>query len=210
MNYRDGAGREIDPYEVPSAKKNRGMDTFPMVLAAGVPKSIGVQGDYIHILTAPVDDLTARFDSGRANRVFQGHGFRRYYDSVEFESATGQTILVQLGFGSVQDARATANVNVTTNIAPGNTVDDGGRVSCVALTATQLLAADTDRLYANITNPSTNTLTMYIGSAGVDDTKGTPLEPGTTLPFPTTGAIFAYNAHAVTAEYLFAASIKEV
>lgn len=186
------------------------MTPLRMTLAAGVPKQFTIAGDYFHVLTAPVDDLTVRFDNGEPVPVYKGVGFRRYYAELELESATGQAIVVLAGFGSVADGRANANVNVSTTIAPGNTNDDGGDVSCTHAAATQLLAADDDRLYALIANPSSNTITMRIGSSGVDGTSGVPLEPGTTLPYPSTAAIYAYNPDPDDDETLSAASIKRV
>lgn len=196
--------------ELPPTRRNRGMLQIATTLQAGVPQRFGVSGDYFHVLTAPVNDLRIRFDDSKQMDGFEGVGARVYYESVEVESATGQAIKILVGFGSVFDGRATSNVNVSATVAPGNTSDNGGDVSCLASAATQLLAADADRLYALIHNPSTNTLTMRIGSSAVAAATGIPLEPGTTLPYPSTGAVYAYNPHASTAETLSAAAVKRV
>ena len=193
------------------APRERGMTPLVITLAAGVPRAFNVAGDWFHVQTAPVADLVVRFDDGEPVRLDQGMGLRRYYQRVELESATGQAVRVLVGFGSVVDGRASVTgLTLNTQIAPGNTLNDGGKVSCTAEAATQLLAADSDRLYALIKNPSTNTLTMYIGSSSVDADSGVPLEPGETLPIATTAAIYAYNASPDTAENLWAASIQEV
>lgn len=191
------------------APRQRGMTPLRFTLAAGVPKSWPINGDYFHVLTAPVDDLIVRFDSGEPVPVFKGLGFRRYYRDVQLESATGQAVVVLVGFGTVADARASANVDVTANVQPGNTLNNGGDVSCAAGAATQLLAADADRLYALIKNVSSNTVTVRIGNATVAAATGCPLEPGETLPIATTAAIYAWNpdAGAVT---INAASVSEV
>jgi len=186
------------------------MTPIRCLLAAGVAQRFVVSGDYIHVLTAPVDDLVVRFDNGEPVPMYKGLGFRRYYSEIELESPTGQSVVLLAGFGSVADARAEANVAVTTNIAPGNTINNGADVLCAHGAATLLLAADPDRLYALIGNPSSNTLTMRIGSAAVAAATGVPLEPGTILPYATTAAIYAYNADAALDETLSAASIKEV
>ncbi len=200
----------VDAYETPTARKNRGMTQLTVTLGAGIPQRFELTGDYFHVYTAPVNDLMVRFDDGKKAQMQESVGKRIYYSEFELSSATGQSVVVEYGFGSVFDGRASANVNVTTSLQPGNTINDGGKVSCVHNVATQLLAADPDRLYANITNLSSNTLTMYIGTSSVDATRGTPLEPGTTLPFPTTAAIYAFNADVAVDQYLYAASIKQV
>lgn len=199
----------VEAYEVPTVRKNRGMISMRLTLAAGVAQQVGVAGDYFHVLTAPVNDLQARFDEDKQTPVYEGVGFRRYYDRIELESATGQTVVVLVGFGSVADGRASANVNVSATVEPGNTNDDGGDVACPAGGPTLLAAADPDRLYALIANPSANTESFRIGSGGVGATSGALLEPGTTLPYPSTAAIYAYNTGS-TEESLSVASIKRV
>jgi len=190
-----------------SAARNRGMISMDMTLAAGVPQRIALSGDYFHVLTAPVNDMTVRFDDGKKTPARQGVGFRVYYDAVELESATGQAITVLVGFGSVQDGRSSAVVSATVNIAPGATINDGGDVSCPNGGATLLLAADANRLYALIANNSSNTITVRIGTAGVGAATGTPLEPGQTLPLATTAAIYAYNGGG-SAVTISASSVK--
>lgn len=201
-NVADEPGREI-------VHAKRGLTPFATTLAAGVAKRHQIPGDWIQIKSAPVDDLYVRFDDGERILMSEGDGMRRYYQTVEFESATGQAITVWLGFGNATASRATANVNVASTVEPGNTGDNGGDVSCLAGAATQLLAADTDRVYAVIVNPSTNSVTLRIGTAAVDATSGIPLEPGQTLPYASTSAVFAWNPSggAVT---LSAAAVKRV
>lgn len=178
-------------------------------LAANVPQRFQVPGDWVAAITAPVNDLTARFDSSEPVPLPQGLGFRRYYSEIELESATGQTVVVLCGYGSVSDSRAnlTASLSVTTE--PGNTIGDGGDVATVSGAATLLLAVDLLRLHAIIVNPSTNTATVRIGSATVGAASGVPIEPGETLTYEMTGAIYAYQASggAVT---ISAASVRGV
>lgn len=192
------------------APRQRGMTPVRVTLAAGIPKRFDYDGDYFHVLTAPVDDLEVRFDDGEPVPARESVGFRRYYRSIELSSATGQAVLCFVGFGSVSDGRASANVSTTVNISPGNTLNDGGDVVCPAVTATQLLAADPDRLYALLKNGSANTITVRIGTADVGAADGTPLEPGETLPLATTAAIYAYNPHATDDVTISASSVAEV
>lgn len=176
--------------------RQRGMTPLRVNLSAGVPLRWDVEGDWVACITAPagVTDLTARFDQSEKVPLPAGLGFRRYYRTVELESATGGAFVVLAGFGSVADARATVNATVNTTIAPGATLFDGGDVSCASGAATQLLALDATRSYAIITNPSTNTVTVRVGTSAVAATTGTPLEPGVSLPISTTAAIYAFQA----------------
>jgi hypothetical protein len=192
-----------------SGKRQRGMTPLRAVLAAGVPRPWDISGDYFHVKTAPVDDLIVRFDDGEPVPLSAGMGMRRYYDRVTIESATGQTVVVFAGFGTMADARATANVNVTATVEAGNTINNGGDVNVTAGNTVQLLAADADRVYALLKNVSTNTLSVRIGSATVGAADGLPLEPGETLPYASTAAIYAHNANGSDVT-INASSIKQV
>lgn len=178
------------------APRQRGMTPIRVTLAAGVPQRFLLEGDWVACITSPlnVTDLTARFDQSEAVPLPAGLGFRRYYREVELQSATGGAFVVLAGFGSVSDARATANVSVLASLAAGTSLFDGGDVACTSGAATLLLALDATRSYAIISNPSTNTVTLRIGTSGVGAASGTPLEPGCTLPLSTTAAIYAYQA----------------
>jgi hypothetical protein len=191
------------------APRDRGMTPIRVTLTAGVEQRFGINGDYVHVITAPVTDLQVRFDDGELVPMYEGVGFRRYYREISLYSATGQSVIVLAGFGSVFDGRATANVNVTATVAAGNTLNNGGDVSALAGAATQLLAADASRTYALICNVSTNTLTVRIGSSAVAAATGVPLEPGETLALATTAAIYAYNAGG-SAVTINAASVRQV
>ena len=188
-------------------KRQRGMTPMRAAIPAAGSLPFFVSGDYLHVYDAPVNDLVVRFDDGEPVALRQGLGLRRYYDKVTLESATGQVATVLVGFGSVADARATANVNVTANVTPGANFSNGGDVACGAGAATLLLAADAARLYALIGNASTNTITVRIGTAAVAAASGIPLEPGTTLPVAFTGAIYAWNPGGVPVT-INAASVK--
>ncbi len=178
------------------APKQRGMTPIRVTLAAGVPQRWNIPGDWIACVTAPVSvtDLNARFDDSEKVPLPAGLGFRRYYNTVELESAVGGAFVVLAGFGSVADARATVNATVNTTIAPGASLFDGGDVATASGAATQLLAADATRSYATIMNPSTNTVTVRVGTATVGAANGTPLEPGCTLQVSSIAAIYAYQA----------------
>lgn len=176
-----------------SERRNRGMTPLRVTLAAGAPRSWEVAGDWFHVKSAPVDDLIVRFDDGEPVPLTAGMGLRRFYSKVTLESPTGQAVVAFAGFGSVTDARATANVSVTTNIAPGNTLDDGGDVDVPDSSVTLLAAADPDRLYLNVDVPSDAAGPVRVGTGTVGAASGRRIEPGTSVPIATTAAVYAYH-----------------
>lgn len=200
MNQSDSYG---------NAPRQNGMRPIRVTLAAGVPQRFQIAGDWVAAITAPVNDLTARFDNSEKVPLPQGLGFRRYYGEIELESATGQTVVILAGYGSVSDSRANVTATLNVNIAPGNTIDDGADVATVSGAATVLLPVDLTRLHAIITNPSINIATVRIGSASVTASKGIPLEPGETLTYDMTGAIYAFQASGA-AVTISAAAVRSV
>jgi len=193
------------------APRKRGMTPIRVTLTAGVPARWDIEGDWIACITEPngVNDLTIRFDQSEKVPLPAGLGFRRYYRTIELESAIGGAFVVLAGFGSVADARATSNVSVTATIAAGNTLDNGGDVTVANGAGSLLLAQDPLRNYASITSPSTNTGTVRIGNVGVGSNTGIPLEPGQTLSIGTTAAIYVRNDSGAS-QTLSAASVREV
>lgn len=185
------------------------MRPYTFAIPAGGTYQVQLKGSYIHVLTAPVNDLFVRFDSGEPCPFYQGVGTARRYETVEFSSATGQTITVYLGDGEMRDARANANVNVSATVEPGNTFDVGGDVSVPSGAATLIDAVDLTRKYALICNPSSSTATFRIGPATVGATSGALLEPGTTLPIATTSPIYAFQ-NSGSAATLSIANIRKV
>jgi len=193
-----------------SPNRKRGMTPYTFTLAAGVERTWEVDFDYFHVLKAPVNDLNVRFDDSAPVGLYEGVGLRIYGSRFTLVSATGQTVTVLVGFGHVFDGRSSANVNVTANIAPGNTFDDGADVSCVHAARTQLLAQDTTRLYALISNASANTIIVRVGNVTVAAGTGTPLETGQTLPVATTAALYAWNPDPPVDVTINAASVRQV
>lgn len=192
------------------APRKRGMTPQRVSLAAGTPRYWDIEGDYFHVYKAPVADLIVRFDDGEPVPVEQGVGFRRYYKRITLESATGQVVIVYAGFGSVADGRASVTgLTLNTQIAPGNTFDDGGDVAVPDSAATLLIAADPDRLYANIDVPSDAAGAIRVGTVGVALTSGRRIEPGTSVPIATTAALYAYHENGVDVTVSVSA-VKEV
>ncbi len=74
---------------------------------------------------------------------------------------------------------------------------------------TLLLAAAPTRLYALITLPSDAVGPIRVGTAAVDGTHGTLIEPGMSVPIATTAALYAYQANG-SAVTVVCASVREV
>jgi hypothetical protein len=180
--------------EIQSSRNKRGLAPFNVTLAPGVPRGFDVEGDWFHVVTADVQDLIVRFDSGAATPIWEGIALRTYYSHFDLESATGQTVLVYAGFGTSIDGRASANVNVNSTYAPANQHVAAAPKTCTAGGRTQLALADTGRKTLRLMLPSSASGNLYIGDVAVDATaRGGLLEPGMCDYFPSEAAVYAWN-----------------
>jgi hypothetical protein len=170
------------------------MQPFNLTLLAGIPVSVNVEGDYCHVLTAPLGaGLWLRFDEGKSANYYEGVGLRTLYDRVEMMSLADQDVVVLLGFGSVFDARATANLNVNSTIEPSNILLDHPQVTVPAGASIVLVAAASSRKELRIALKSTEPGGLYIGSASVATGTGGWIEPGQFDYLSIEAALWAFN-----------------
>lgn len=177
----------VDANEISPVKRPRGMTAITVTLPAGVPQRFNVSGDYFHVLSAPGGDLVAKFDDAKTMPAYQALGVRVYYDVIELSSASGQTVTVLVGFGSVFDGR-------TSTDSPPNQLPATPKVSCANGARTLLAAADASRVSLRITLESTAAGSVWYGGSTVGvGAEGALLEPGVTDFIDTTAAIYVWN-----------------
>jgi hypothetical protein len=185
--------------EIQSSRNKRGLSPFNVTLAAGIERGFDVEGDWLHVVTANVQDLMVRFDDGALTPIWEGIALRTYYSRFALLSATGQTVLVYAGFGHSIDGRASANVNVNSTVEPANQHVAAPRKSCTAGARTQLAIASINRKFLRITVPSDAAGPLYVGDVAVSAANhGGFIEPGMTDYFPSEVAVYAWNPHATT------------
>ena len=93
--------------------------------------------------------------------------------------------------GSAADRNEGLIIDVVQSKA--GTFDSIADVSIAATSTDEVLAADSTRREAIITNLSGNVETLRVGDSGAGATNGTPLSPGSTLILATTAVIHAHN-----------------
>jgi hypothetical protein len=170
------------------------MQPFNVSLTANVPVSENVQGDYFHILTAPLAaGLWVRFDEGRQANYYEGIGLRTLYDRVELLSLADQNVVVLLGFGSVFDARATANLNINSTVEPANLLTSIPQVSVPAGGSILLAAASASCKELRVALKSTEPGGLYIGDPSVASGTGGWIEPGQFDYLSLETALWAFN-----------------
>jgi hypothetical protein len=172
----------------------RGMAPYSATLGAGGSARWQVAGNWFQVTSSPVNDLIVRFDSGQPIPLMQGQGMSISYSEFSISSATGQAVTVFAGYGQMSDSRANLVATFNVTVGAGASIDDGADVATVSGSASLLLPVDLTRKTAIICNPTTNTVSVRVGSSSVGAAKGVILEPGESLEYPTTAAIYAYQA----------------
>lgn len=172
---------------------------YRFALAAGVPVTIGVTGDYWQVMKAS-DEVTIQFDEGDKIGRAQGTGGPAKYSKVTITSATDQTTVV-LALGLIAgktpyDSRATfsGTLNVSTNLP---TVQQPITDVTIAAGASALLAAaDSTRTALVVRMPDDAAGDIRLGDSSVAVNKGLRAGAGDAASISGGAAIYAYNASA--------------
>lgn len=172
------------------------MRTFELTFAGGETLKVP-GGRYFRILSADADLTVVIMDNaasevGRASGVRGGFAYRRElgFDQVQITSASAQTIKVATSKDAeIEYDRSSGDVSV---IAPTG-LSDVADVALAATATTLIAAANSTRREIIITNLSTDTQTLRIGTINAGAARGTPLAPGATLILSTTAAVYGYN-----------------
>lgn len=170
---------------------------YVFTLAAGVPQSIRVVGDYFQIIQS-AGKVGLSFDDAPALTRSQGQGGPASYSAVTLSSATAQTVTVSLGQlnGSAPpyDNSLTSfggTVNVLNSVSDQcNPLAD---VAVPSAGSAVLAAASATRRSLVIKLPGTAANAIRIGDATVGAAKGVMLEPGDAVTLDGTAAVSAYN-----------------
>lgn len=170
----------------------KGMQVYPVNLAANVTQSFNLEGDFFHVFEA-ADPLFLQFDDGRFFEVAQGVGMRVIYQRVTLRSATSQAVKIALGFGYVNDARSSVAATITAPVEPAALNVPLEDVDVGAEAQELLAAAEASQLELVVGVSSDQPNGVRIGDDTTDATHGHLLEPGQSFAYATREALYAYN-----------------
>lgn len=169
--------------------------TYTLALTAGVPYPLQVPGDAYAVLNSS-GPFEITFDgSNRFVGQVAGMGaeFPTHYSQQSILSPTSQTVVVVLGFGSFNDARATLTATINVTVEPADTVGAPADV-VVGAAATLLVAADADRKEVGIKVPALAANSIRIGPNTVSGGSGLEVEPGQTVFLAADCALYGIRA----------------
>lgn len=179
------------------------MPLHTLTFAGGDTKRIP-GGNYLRLLTASNNVKVEYVRAGTiiehetADGVKAGYGGRpprnadqpRAFDEARITSATAQTVELLILQGTADYDRSVGTVDITRSA----TIDTTADVVMVAGALTPILAANTARRRALITNLAAGVETLRIGdSVNTGAARGIPVAPGETITLETTAAISGWN-----------------
>ena len=168
---------------------------YSIALTANTPYALSKPGNLLHIYNA-TSPITFQTDDGANITLVTGMSCERDYDTISLLSNVNQSVIVTLGYGKINDNRATVNAQITADTKIANTFTTSADVSIAGTTQVQVLAAVATRKTAIISSLSTNTANLRVGDAGSAIGEGIELTPGGTVTLDTTDAIKVYNPDA--------------
>lgn len=182
---------------------------YSLTFSGAGERELQVNGRYLYINDATGDvfvslDNGSELQRGKKSNVANGEPFTR----LRVRSAIAQTVRLTVSEERQDEGRDDVAVTTTASITPGNTFQGSADVALVAVTATEIIAADATRLGVLIKNPSSNTASVRIGgAASVGAAQGIELEPGESIPIATTDAVYGYS---VPGESVSVSVVREV
>jgi hypothetical protein len=178
-----------------SGPVKRGMRDYVLNLDGTNEQHIDTDGDFFHVQTVSVGgtNVLLRFDDGPAITRQQGEGNRVYYSRVSLNASAACQVTVQLGYGYATDSRATVSATITTPISPALHNPAVADVVCGAGAQTLLLAADPNRLGCLVGLDSGQTSPIRVGDGTTAAAQGLKMEQGSTTPFFSQDALYAWN-----------------
>jgi len=168
------------------------MKPIDRLVSADASEFIHAVGNYIWLKSA-TGQVFIETSEGETAFLSTGEYIRTDKEFKQFSvtdlSGANNDMTFVIGSG---EAGKHGNVTIDTPDALLDIAD----VSILATTATQILAANSNRNEAIITALSTNAALARVGSSSVGAARGTILQPGATLFINCTAAIYAYSANA--------------
>lgn len=169
-----------------------------ITLSNGEIYTVNTGGNFVRIKEAD-QSFTLRFDDGSEMTVSQNIIIKLQPDDqfkkleVINDSGASLTVQLEIGFGDVQSNTVTVGGTLAAEIQAHDTLVSAADDSIAANTTEQVLAANTDRKEALISNLASNTDPIRIDDSNTDATQGIEVLPGSTVTLQTKSAIFVHN-----------------
>lgn len=121
-----------------------------------------------------------------------------YYERAIFRNNTASdvTIVAGFAFGEILDDRVAFSGTINVSIVGASNFDSQADVTVLTTATTLILAANSARKGAIISNPQANGTVIRVGDSGAGASNGIEVPVGGTFSTDSTGAIYVYNPSA--------------
>ena len=166
---------------------------FPVTIAANSGETIEAPGNFIYLHTASLPLKVYVEGQLVTMRERDSRGIAKGFRNIRVENNNGSDVasVFVIGEGAYSRGRMIGDVSVNV----GGSLETAADASATASVTSQILAANSIRHYATLTNLS-GTVTLRIGDSNAGATRGSPLGPGDSTVIHCTDSIHAYNPDA--------------
>lgn len=175
---------------------------FTYTIAAGAQERVFFVFNYFRVLSLSASTLSIQLGENGQVTPFTGAGlgvnFFEIFDRVTLYNTGGAsiTITISLALGAINDDRLNVSGTVSTSPVSPAAMNTTANATVNATTTTQVLAANTSRKEAFISNLSANATVVKVGDSSTGASRGVEIPIGGTAVLATTAAISVYNPSA--------------
>ncbi len=173
----------------------KGMSDYTLTLDGVNAQSINAPGDFVHVQSVSVGGTAVSIqpDDGKAIVRQEGQGNRLYYSRLTVSTPVACVVTLQAGYGYATDGRASVSATINAPVDPAVSNPAVAAVTVTAGNQVQLIGADGDTVGVLLGVDSTQPNGVWIGDNTAAADMGLFVEPGQTLPVPTSAALYAFN-----------------
>lgn len=182
---------KIWPFDLTTAREEKLRITAGLIVFAEAVDAAGVfqPGAVVRIALSDADQDFVPFFPGSRFTNKTSDQFR-----IKWDAQPGVTARLLIGEPDILDLVSVPRSVLVVGLA-APTLLTAADVSIAAVTNDEVLAANTARRHAILSNPFSNPREFRIGDAGASATEGHELNPGASVRLEVTAAIRAFNPH---------------
>jgi len=183
-------------YQVGTLRTSR---DYTVTVPANSGVDLNVTGNFYSVISTTAATLRVGLNDGglavakKATKRYVPAGEEFQVVRIENVTAAPMTVVMEIGYGDYLDGEIQIGGQVV--VGGGDTLADQADVTVAATTTAQVLAANTARTEAWISNLS-GAVTLRWGTSAAAAARGIPVAPGATVIISSSAAIYVYNPSA--------------
>lgn len=184
---------------VKQAQRQNPYCEFVRIVAAGSREPIQYDHRYFRLMSQSGGTFKVRFDNSGQETTVIGSGIGiKHVDAcsvveiINTHATDSMTVTVAMSMGEISDSRLSLSGTITVNQVMASTIITAADVVCATNAIQLLLALDTTRRAAHISNILANGQVCRLGDINTTATRGAELGIGETRIITNTAAIYSW------------------